>query len=39
MDPTRLAALAFGPYAPVSKKDKAVNRRLEIVVAARRSAS
>jgi chemotaxis protein MotB len=35
LDPGRLAALAFGPYAPVSKKDKALNRRLEIVVASR----
>ena len=36
VEPTRLAALAFGPFAPLSKKDKALNRRLEIVVAARR---
>jgi chemotaxis protein MotB len=36
LEPTRLAALAFGPYAPVSKTDRAGNRRLEIVVAARR---
>jgi len=35
LEPGRLAALAFGPYAPVSKKDKALNRRLEIVVASR----
>ena len=35
LEPTRLAALAFGPFAPISKKDKALNRRLEIVVAAR----
>jgi len=35
LDPTRLAALAFGPFAPISKKDKSLNRRLEIVVAAR----
>jgi chemotaxis protein MotB len=36
LDPARLAALAFGQYAPVSKKDRSANRRLEIVVAARR---
>jgi chemotaxis protein MotB len=35
LEPGRLAALAFGAYAPVSKKDKARNRRLEIVVAPR----
>jgi chemotaxis protein MotB len=35
LDPTRLAALAFSQYAPISKKDRAANRRLEIVVAAR----
>jgi chemotaxis protein MotB len=36
LEPTRLAALAFGPYAPASKTDRAVNRRLEIVIVARR---
>jgi chemotaxis protein MotB len=36
LEPTRLAASAFGPYAPVPKKDRAASRRLEIVVAARR---
>jgi len=36
LDPARLAALAFGQYAPVSKTDRSANRRLEIVVAARR---
>ncbi|HEX2691117.1 MAG TPA: OmpA family protein [Kofleriaceae bacterium] len=36
LDPSRLAALAFGQYAPVSKTDQAANRRLEIVVGARR---
>jgi chemotaxis protein MotB len=35
LDPARLAALAFGPYAPASKKDKAANRRIEIVMARR----
>jgi chemotaxis protein MotB len=35
LDPARLAALAFSQYAPVSK-DRSANRRLEIVVAARR---
>jgi chemotaxis protein MotB len=39
LEPTRLAALAFGPYAPVSKTDRVGNRRLEIVVAARRPAA
>ena len=36
LDPSRLAALAFSQYAPVSKTDRSANRRLEIVVAARR---
>jgi chemotaxis protein MotB len=36
LDPTRLTALAFSQYAPLSKRDRAVNRRIEIVVAARR---
>ena len=36
LDPSRLTALAFGPYAPVSKRDRSANRRIEIVVAARR---
>jgi chemotaxis protein MotB len=36
LDPTRLAALAFGQYAPVSSKDRTANRRLEIVVVVRR---
>ncbi len=35
LDPARLAALAFSQYAPASTKDKAANRRLEIVVARR----
>jgi chemotaxis protein MotB len=39
LEPARLAALAFGPYAPLSKKDRALNRRLEIVVAARKPAA
>ncbi|HEX7841699.1 MAG TPA: OmpA family protein, partial [Kofleriaceae bacterium] len=33
LEPSRLTALAFGPYAPLSKKDRSVNRRIEIVVA------
>jgi chemotaxis protein MotB len=33
LDPSRLTALAFGQYAPVSKKDRSANRRIEIVVA------
>ena len=32
LDPTRLAALAFGQYRPVSRSNKAVNRRIEIVL-------
>ncbi len=32
VDPTRLAALAFGQYRPVSKVNKAANRRIEIVL-------
>lgn len=36
LDPSRLTALAFGPYAPVSSKDRAANRRIEIVVTSRR---
>jgi chemotaxis protein MotB len=32
IDPARLAALAFGEYRPVSKTNKAQNRRIEIVL-------
>lgn len=32
IDPTRLAALALGQYRPVSKTNKAANRRIEIVL-------
>jgi chemotaxis protein MotB len=32
LDPTRLAALAFGQYRPVSRGSKALNRRIEIVL-------
>ena len=32
VDPTKLAALAFGEYRPVSKSNKALNRRIEIVL-------
>jgi chemotaxis protein MotB len=32
VDPTRLAALAFGQYRPVSRTNKAANRRIEIVL-------
>lgn len=32
VDPTRLAALAFSQYRPVSKSNKAANRRIEIVL-------
>ena len=32
IDPEKLAALAFGEYRPVSKHNKALNRRIEIVL-------
>jgi chemotaxis protein MotB len=32
IDPTRLAALAFGQYRPISRSNKALNRRIEIVL-------
>lgn len=32
IDPARLAALAFGEYRPVSRSNKALNRRIEIVL-------
>jgi chemotaxis protein MotB len=32
IDPARLAALAFGQYRPISRKEKALNRRIEIVL-------
>jgi flagellar motor protein MotB len=32
VDPKQLAAVAFGEYRPVSKKSKAKNRRIEIVL-------
>lgn len=32
IDPARLGALAFGQYRPVSKSNKAQNRRIEIVL-------
>jgi chemotaxis protein MotB len=32
IDPSKLAALAFGQYRPVSKGNKALNRRIEIVL-------
>ena len=32
LDPSRLAALAFGEYRPVSRSNKALNRRIEIVL-------
>lgn len=32
IEPSRLAALAFGQYRPVSKQNKAANRRIEIVL-------
>lgn len=36
VDPSQLTAVAFSQYAPIAKKDRAGNRRIEIVVAARR---
>jgi chemotaxis protein MotB len=36
LDPTHLTAQANGQYAPLSTKDKAANRRLELVIAPRR---
>ncbi|HEU4727431.1 MAG TPA: OmpA family protein [Kofleriaceae bacterium] len=39
LEPARLAALAFGQYAPISKKDRAANRRIEIVLVARRASA
>ena len=32
VDPTRLAAVAFGQYRPISRTNKALNRRIEIVL-------
>jgi chemotaxis protein MotB len=32
IEPSRLAALAFGQYRPVSRTNKALNRRIEIVL-------
>jgi chemotaxis protein MotB len=37
LDPARLAALAFGQYRPVSKTNKALNRRIEIVLVPKRA--
>ena len=37
VDPSRLAALAFGQYRPVSRTDKAANRRIEIVLYPKRA--
>lgn len=37
IDPTRLAALAFGQYRPVSRSNKAANRRIEIVLYPKRA--
>jgi chemotaxis protein MotB len=36
IDPTRLAALAFGQYRPVSRSNKAANRRIELVLMPKR---
>ncbi len=37
IDPARLAALAFGQYRPVSRSNKAANRRIEIVLYPKRA--
>ncbi len=37
IDPTRLAALAFGQYRPVSRTNRAANRRIEIVLYPKRA--
>jgi chemotaxis protein MotB len=37
LDPTRLAALAFSQYRPVSRGNKAANRRIEIVLVPKRA--
>jgi chemotaxis protein MotB len=37
VDPTRLAAVAFGQWRPVSRKDLAANRRIEIVLYPRKA--
>ena len=37
VDPSRLAAVGFGQYRPVSHKDKALNRRIEIVLYPRKA--
>lgn len=39
LDPSRLSAMAFSQYAPLSKRDKSLNRRIEIVVIARPAAA
>jgi chemotaxis protein MotB len=36
IDPSRLAALAFGQYHPISRGNKAANRRIEIVLVPRK---
>ena len=36
LEPSRLAALAFGQYQPVSRANRALNRRIEIVVMPKR---
>jgi chemotaxis protein MotB len=38
VEPSQLTAGAFSQYAPISKKDRAANRRIEIVVSAKRPA-
>ena len=37
IDPARLAALAFGQYRPISRSNKAANRRIEIVLYPKRA--
>ena len=35
LDPVRLSAAGYGQYRPISRRDKAANRRIEIVLAPR----
>lgn len=39
IEPTRLTAVAVGPYRPLSKTNKAANRRIELVLSAKRPKS
>jgi flagellar motor protein MotB len=35
VDPARLSAVGYGQYRPITRRDKALNRRIEIVLSAR----